>query len=256
MNFLSHRATRGLGLVSFSLLLACAAGCSSSSSGTGSPSGSGSSSETAGDQCNRIGAAYCARYTGDCASSSAPSGKTVGDQCNELAQAFCPQVVSCGQATSTATCTTQFVQGCCDNTGNCGTAAGSDEASVQTCATALTALTCADITSQNTPASCKGVVRSTTPPSLADCKSQVTTVCCGNSGTCGNAALSSSSSIDTCIADVDAAACGALQSAVPASCQGVVKIARAPLHVASERAAARDPIGAIGGDLAASPFAR
>jgi hypothetical protein len=62
---------------------------------------------------------------------------------------------------------------------------------------------------------------------IDECESSGLMTCCA--GNCAPAAISTQAEIDVCITDLDAASCGALDTAgggtLPATCQGVVRSA-------------------------------
>ena len=217
---------RMLGAIVFASALSAIAACSSTTAGRGSGS---SASGTVGAQCDAVGSALCTRYIDECkAGSGKGSGDgTVGDQCKILAASICPVSVGCGADTSLDACTTSFVDSCCTKQGSCASPAASTNDSLKPCSTALSAVTCADLTAGNSPAACSGVIQSA-ELTKDQCMTETRTGCCADAKQCDQAAQSAQSAIDECVQAVRGLACGS-DFALPPVCKGVVKVTSTPV---------------------------
>jgi hypothetical protein len=219
-------------IVSLSLVVAA---CSSSSSGSGN---GGGASGTVGDQCDAVSNAYCGHVITDCKAGQPAGGATAGDQCTQLATALCNRETQCG-TTPPSDCVSTFVASCCGSKGLCTSASASAAEEISTCTSAIAAMTCTDVTAQNTPPVCSGVIRTALPSTVAECAAQGHAGCCGDSGKCGQSAVSSSGAIDACLQAIHAQSC-ATATSLPASCKGAVQMSSSSIHLASAPSEPRD----------------
>lgn len=86
------------------------------------------------------------------------TGSTAGQQCERIMNAYCARAVNdCLASGTVADCVSTGTSACCLN--KCNSTAISSEASIDTCVSAMSTITCVDVTAQNIPAVCKGAVK-------------------------------------------------------------------------------------------------
>ena len=91
-------------------------------------------------------------------SSSSSGSSTAGQQCGKIMNAFCTHAVNdCHLAGTVADCVNQGTSACCQS--KCNSTALSTDASIDTCASAMSTLSCTDVNAGNAPTVCKGAVK-------------------------------------------------------------------------------------------------
>jgi len=100
-----------------------------------------------------VGAIACSSTS----SGKGSSGETAGKQCGRVIDAYCKRAINdCGVTGTVDQCVSDGTNACCGT--QCNVNATSSASSVDTCVSAMKALTCDEVNAGTVPASCNKVV--------------------------------------------------------------------------------------------------